>query len=345
MNAPTTKSLLNDLRDLILQARRDVARSVNSSLVLLYWKVGERIRKEILQEKRAAYGKEIVSTLSSQLMPEFGEGFGVRNLFRMIRFAEVFRDEQIVSTLSSQLGWSHFVQIIPLKDDLQREFYAAMSRIEGWSVRQLREKIGGMLFERTALSKKPAELIKQEIAAAREQDRITPDLVFRDPYFLNFLGLRDTFSERDLEEAILRDLESFILEIGIGFSFVARQKRITVDGEDYYLDLLFYHRKLRRLVAIELKLGKFKASDKGQMELYLRWLNKYERQSGEESPIGLILCADKSDEHVELLQLGKSGIRVAAYMTDLPPRRLLEEKLHNAIAMAKGRLERDENGK
>jgi predicted nuclease of restriction endonuclease-like (RecB) superfamily len=345
MNAPTTKSLLNDLRDLILQARRDVARSVNSSLVLLYWKVGERIRKEILQEKRAAYGKEIVSTLSSQLMPEFGEGFGVRNLFRMIRFAEVFRDEQIVSTLSSQLGWSHFVQIIPLKDDLQREFYAAMSRIEGWSVRQLREKIGGMLFERTALSKKPAELIKQEIAAAREQDRITPDLVFRDPYFLNFLGLRDTFSERDLEEAILRDLESFILEIGIGFSFVARQKRITVDGEDYYLDLLFYHRKLRRLVAIELKLGKFKAADKGQMELYLRWLNKYERQSGEESPIGLILCADKSDEHVELLQLGKSGIRVAAYMTDLPPRRLLEEKLHNAIAMAKGRLERDENGK
>ena len=344
MTAPTTKSLLNDLRDLILQARRDVARSVNSSLVLLYWKVGERIRKEILQEKRAAYGKEIVSTLSTQLVPEFGEGFGVRNLFRMIRFAEVFRDEQIVSTLSSQLGWSHFVQIIPLKDDLQREFYAAMSRIEGWSVRQLRKKISGMLFERTALSKKPAELIKQEIAAAREQDRITPDLVFRDPYFLNFLGLRDTFSERDLEEAILWDLESFILEIGTGFSFVARQKRITVDGEDYYLDLLFYHRKLRRLVAIELKLGKFKAADKGQMELYLRWLNKYERQSGEESPIGLILCADKSDEHVELLQLGKSGIRVAAYMTDLPPRRLLEEKLHNAIAMAKGRLERDENG-
>jgi predicted nuclease of restriction endonuclease-like (RecB) superfamily len=343
MNAPTTKSLLNDLRDLILQARRDVARSVNSSLVLLYWKVGERIRKEILHEKRAAYGKEIVSTLSTQLVPEFGDGFGVRNLFRMIRFAEVFPDEQIVSTLSSQLGWSHFVQIIPLKDDLQREFYAAMSRIEGWSVRQLREKISGMLFERTALSKKPTELIRQEIAAAREQDKITPDLIFRDPYFLNFLGLRDTFSEKDLEEAILRELESFILEIGIGFSFVARQKRITVDGEDYYLDLLFYHRKLRRLVAIELKLGKFKAADKGQMELYLRWLNKHERQASEESPIGLILCADKSDEHVELLQLGKSGIRVAAYMTDLPPRRLLEEKLHNAIAMAKGRLEQDEN--
>ena len=248
-------------------------------------------------------------TLSAQLMPEFGVGFGARNLFRMIRFAEVFPDEAIVSTLSTQLGWSHFVQIIPLKDDLQREFYAAMCRIEGWSVRQLRDKIGGMLFERTALSKKPALLIKQELAAAREQDKITPDLVFRDPYFLNFLGLKDTFSEKDLEEAILRDLEGFILEIGVGFTFVTRQKRISVDGEDYYLDLLFYHRKLRRLVAIELKLGKFKAADKGQMELYLRWLDKYERQPGEESPVGLILCSDKSAEHVELLQLSKSGIR------------------------------------
>ena len=222
MDAPTTKNLLSDLRGLILRTRQDVARTVNSSLVLLYWKIGQRVRTEILEEKRAAYGKEIVATLSSQLMPEFGEGFGARNLFRMIRFAEVFPDEKIVSTLSSQLGWSHFVQIIALKDDLQREFYAAVSRIEGWSVRQLRAKISGMLFERTALSKKPTELIKQEIVAAREQDQITPDLVFRDPYLLNFLGLKDAFSEKDLEEAILRDLENFILEIGVGFSFVAR---------------------------------------------------------------------------------------------------------------------------
>jgi len=222
VDAPTTKNLLSDLRGLILRTRQDVARTVNSSLVLLYWKIGQRVRTEILEEKRAAYGKEIVATLSSQLMPEFGEGFGARNLFRMIRFAEVFPDEKIVSTLSSQLGWSHFVQIIALKDDLQREFYAAVSRIEGWSVRQLRAKISGMLFERTALSKKPTELIKQEIVAAREQDQITPDLVFRDPYLLNFLGLKDAFSEKDLEEAILRDLENFILEIGVGFSFVAR---------------------------------------------------------------------------------------------------------------------------
>ena len=278
-------------------------------------------------------------TLSAQLVPEFGEGFSKRNLFRMIRFAEVFPVEQIVATLSTQLGWSHFVEIVPLKDDLQRNFYAEMCRIERWSVRTLRQKISGMLFERTALSKKPAELAKQELIKLREEDKLTPDLVFRDPYFLDFLGLKDTYSEKDLETAILRELEAFILELGVGFSFVARQKRMTVDDEDYYLDLLFYHRKLRRLVAIDLKLGKFQAADKGQMELYLRWLEKYEKQPEEDPPIGLILCADKSEEQIKLLQLDKGGIRVAAYLTALPPRKLLQRKLHEAILLAQARLE------
>lgn len=217
-----------------------------------------------------------------------------------------------------------------------------MCRIEGWSTRTLEKKISGMLFERTALSKKPAELAKQELDLLREEDKLTPDLVFRDPYFLDFLGLEDTYSEKDLEAAILRELETFILEIGVGFTFVARQKRITVDDVDYYLDLLFFHRKLRRLVAIELKLDKFKAEHKGQMELYLRWLEKNEQQPEEKSPIGLILCANKSDEHVELLQLSKSGIRVATYLTELPPRELLQQKLHEAIKLAKARLNRGE---
>ena len=286
-------TLFQDLRSLIVETRQDVARQVNSALVLLYWRVGQRIHQEILKEKRAEYGEEIVPTLSAQLVAEFGEGFSKRNLFRMIRFAGGFPAKQIVSTLSTQLGWSHFVEIIPLKDELQRDFYAEMCRIERWSVRTLRQKISGMLFERTALSKKPVELAKQELIKLREEDKLTPDLVFRDPYFLDFLGLKDTYSEKDLETAILRELEAFILELGVGFSFVARQKRITVDDEDYYLELLFYHRKLRRLVAIDLKLGKFQAADKGQMELYLRWLEKYEQQRGEDSPIGLILCADK----------------------------------------------------
>jgi predicted nuclease of restriction endonuclease-like (RecB) superfamily len=236
------------------------------------------------------------------------------------------------------LGWSHFVEIIPLKDELQRDFYAEMCRVERWSVRTLRQKIGGMLFERTALSRKPGELAKQELAALRDEDKLTPDLVFRDPYFLDFLGLKDTYNEKDLEAAILREMEAFILELGVGFTFLARQKRITVDDTDYYLDLLFFHRKLRRLVAIELKMGKFRAADKGQMELYLRWLEKYEQQEKEESPIGLILCAGKSEEHVELLQLERSGIRVAEYMTELPPRDLLRKKLHEAIILARARL-------
>ena len=306
---------------------------------MLYWEIGQRIRTEILKSARVTYGDEIVPTLSAQLVLDFGGGFSKRNLFRMIRFAEVFPERQIVATLSAQLGWSHFVEIIPLDDPLKRDFYAEMCRIERWSVRILRAKVQGMLFERTALSKKPAKLAEQELAALREEDRLTPDMVFRDPYFLDFLGLSDTYSEKDLEAAILRELEKFILELGVGFAFLDRQKRITIDGDDYYLDLLFYHRKLRRLIAIELKIGKFTAADKGQIELYLRWLEKHEQHPGEETPLGLVLCTDKSEEHVELLRLDKSGIRVASYLTDLPPRALLHKKLHEAVLNARSRLE------
>jgi len=217
-----------------------------------------------------------------------------------------------------------------------------MCRIERWSVRTLQQKINGMLFERTALSKKPEKLARQELAALREEGRLTPDLVFRDPYLLDFLGLKDTYAEKDLEAAILRELKAFILELGAGFAFVARQKRITIDGQDYYLDLLFYHRGLRRLVAIGLKLGQFQAAHKGEMELYLRWLERHEQRPGEESPLGLILCAGKSDGHVELLRLDESGIRVSAYLTELPPRKLLEKKLHDAVRAAHARLEAQE---
>jgi predicted nuclease of restriction endonuclease-like (RecB) superfamily len=336
---PLSGDLIGDIRRLIEAARHNVAAAVNTGLTLLYWQIGSRIRQDILKEKRAGYGEEIVPTLSAQLVPEFGTGFGVRNLFRMIKFAEVFADEKIVSTLSRQLSWSHFVEIIPLTGDLQRDFYAEMCRVERWSVRALRKKIDGMLYERTAISKKSEELVEKELTTLRKEDILTPDLVFRDPYFLDFLGLKDTFSEKDLESAILREMESFILELGAGFSFVARQKRITVDSEDYYLDLLFFHRKLKRLIAIELKLGKFKAAYKGQMELYLRWLEKYEKELSEETPLGLILCAGKNSEQIELLELDKSSIKVAEYMTELPKRELLEQKLHKAVELARKRLE------
>jgi predicted nuclease of restriction endonuclease-like (RecB) superfamily len=331
--------LLADVRRLILQTREAVAQAVNSALVLLYWQIGQRIRTEVLKEKRATYGDEICSTLSNKLRGEFGEGFSRPNLTRMIRFAEVFPDREIVAVLSRHLGWSHFVEIIPLDDQLQRDFYAEMCRFERWSVRTLRERIRGMLYERTALSRKPDELIIRELTALREQNEITPDLVFRDPYVLDFLGLADTYSEKDLESAILREIERFILEMGAGFAFIDRQMRVVIDGKDFWIDLLFYHRKLRRLVAIDLKLGAFEAADKGQMELYLRWLEKHEMQPGEETPIGLILCADKSEEQVELLQLDRSGIRVASYLTELPPLPLFQKKLHQAVRLAKARLQ------
>ena len=336
--APATDRLFDDVRELIESTRQHVAQTVNSTLVTLYWHIGDRIRQEILKTDRAAYGEQIIVTLSRQLTDQYGRGFNRPNLFRMIRFAEAFPDENIVSALRRQLSWTHFREIIALDDTLKRDFYAEMCRIERWSTRTLHAKIEGMLYERTAISKKPEEVVRQDLQALSEKDQLSPDLVFRDPYFLDFLGLKDTYRERDLEQAILRELESFILELGSDFAFVARQKRITVDHEDYYLDLLFYHRRLRRLVAIDLKLGRFQAADKGQMELYLRWLQEYESRPDEEPPIGLILCANKSAEHVRLLRLEAAGIRVAQYLTELPPKELLDRKLHDAIRLAREQL-------
>lgn len=330
--------ILGDIRALINSARWQTAQTVNTGLVMLHWSIGKRIREDILNEKRAGYGEKIVHTLSAQLTLEYGRGFTERNLFNMMRFAEVFPDSEIVHTLCAQLSWSHFRLIIYLKDDLQRNFYAEMCRIEKWNVRALEKKIGGMLFERTALSKKPEKLAALEIKKLRQEDRLTPDLIFKDPYFLDFLGLKGAYQEKDIESAILREMESFILELGTGFAFMARQKRMQIGGNDYYLDLLFYHRGLRRLVAIELKLDEFKPEFKGQMELYLRWLEKYEQQPSENSPIGLILCAGGAHEEIELLQINKSGIKVAEYMTELPPRKVLEKKLHDAIIAARERL-------
>ena len=339
VSALTGGPLLSDVRGLILQAREHVARAVDARLCTLHWHIGHRIRRDILKERRAGYGERIVSSLATQLEAEFGRGFGRRNLFRMIRFAEVFPDQRIVSALMTQLGWTHFLHIIPIDDPLKRDFYAEMCRIEGWNTRTLARKIQAMLFERTALSRKPAKLGAIELRQLREEDKLSPDLVFRDPYILDFLGLKDSYAEKDLEAAILREMEAFILELGVGFSFVARQKRMQIDDKDYYLDLLFYHRKLRRLVGIELKIGDFEAGDKGQMELYLNWLKRYECEPEEAEPLGIILCAGKSHQHVELLELARSGIHVASYWTKVLPKKELERKLHDAVRLARARLE------
>jgi predicted nuclease of restriction endonuclease-like (RecB) superfamily len=331
-------ALLADVRGLIAEARAGVARAVDAGLTTLYWHVGQRIRQDILKGKRAEYSEQIVSALSAQLEQEFGRGFGTRNLFRMVRFAEVFPDPKIVSALRTQLGWTHFRAIIALGDPVKRDFYAEMCRLEGWSTRTLEKKIASMLYERTTLSRKPDKLIRQEVKQLREEDKVTPDLVFRDPYVLDFLGLKDTYAEKDLEAAILREMESFILELGVGFCFVARQLRMQIDDRDYYLDLLFYHRKLCRLIAIELKIGQFEAADKGQMELYLGWLKRYAAEPQEAAPLGMILCAGKSTEHVALLELEKSGIHVASYWTELLPKKELERKLHEAVRLARSRF-------
>ncbi|MDQ7296540.1 PDDEXK nuclease domain-containing protein, partial [Stenotrophomonas sp. Sm2017] len=313
--------------------------TVNSELTMLYWRIGQRIRTQVLDGRRGAYGKEVLPTLAAQLVKEYGGSFAEQNLRRMVQFAATFPDEQILVSLIRELSWTHFIALIPLKDPLQRDYYAQMASTERWSVRTLRERIDSMLYERTALSQKPGETIAQELAKMRDAQRMSPALVMRDPYILDFLGLRDTWQEGDLEAAIIREMESFLLELGAGFSFVARQKRIQIDGEDFHLDLLFYNRKLRRLVAVELKVGEFKAAFKGQMELYLRWLDKHEREPEEASPLGIILCTGKKREQIELLELDKSGIHVAEYLTALPPRGVLVERLQQATQRARLQIE------
>lgn len=334
---PAPNALLSELRGLIEAARQQVAQAANATQTMLYWHVGLRVQREVLKNERAEYGEQIVSTLSTQLVAEYGRAFGVRSLRRMVQFAEVFPDEEIVLSLSQHLSWSHFIEILPLKQPLEREYYAELCRLERWSVRTLRERIASQLYLRTAIAKQPEAVVNAEISHLRNGGQMTPDFVFRDPYMLDFLGLPQAYSERDLEDAILREMERFLLELGVGFTFVARQKRISVGADDFYLDLLFYHRYLKRLVAVELKLEKFQPAHKGQMELYLRWLDQYDRATGEEAPIGLILCAAKDAEQVKLMDMEASNIHVAEYLAHIPDVKVLQAQLHRAVELARER--------
>jgi predicted nuclease of restriction endonuclease-like (RecB) superfamily len=330
--------IVSELKDIISNSKFKAAQSVNHILTIMYWDIGNKISKEILKDSRAEYGKSIVVTVSRQLVLEFGRSFEEKNLRRMIQFAQTFEKEKVVS-LSRELSWSHFLVLLPIKEQLKQDFYFQMSKNERWSVRILKERVNSMLFERTAISKKPDELIKHEIQALAEGN-IQANILLKDPYILDFLDLKDRYLEKDLEDAILRQLEEFLLELGNGFTFVARQKRVQLDNDDFYIDLLFYNRKLKKLIAIDLKIGDFKAEYKGQMELYLRWLNKYERQEDEGSPIGIILCTGKKEEQIELLELDKSNIHVAEYLTVLPPKEVLRAKLNQAIEISKDKLNR-----
>lgn len=323
-------TLLTDISELIENSKQQVAVAVNSSLTLLFWQIGKRINDEILQNQRADYGKQIVGTLANDLEAKYGRNFNEKNVRRMIRFAQEFPDLNILPPLVAKLSWSHFLELFPLKSMESKLYYAQNSIEQNWGKRELRNQIAKKSFERT-------EIANAQISVSR------PDLMntFKDPYLLDFLNLKNTYLEHDLEKAILQELETFILEMGKGFAFLERQKRMIIDGDDFYLDLLFYNRKLKRLVAIELKLGKFEAAHKGQLELYLKWLNKYEKQEGENEPIGLILCAESNKEQVELLEMHKDGIMVAEYWTALPPKAELEAKLHQLLIDAKELIERN----
>ena len=331
--------LFEEVRQLIDAAKQRAAVAVNAELTLLYWNIGRRIRTEVLQEQRGAYGTQAIASLSQQLTQTYGRGWSEKQLRHCLHFAEIFTDEAIISALRRQLTWTHFKTLMYIDNPLKRDFYTEICRIEGWSSRQLRERVDSMLYERTALSRKPEDAIRQDLAKLRQDQQLSPEVLFKDPYVLDFLDLGDRYLETDLENAILREMERFLLEMGAGFTFVARQKRLQIDDDDFYIDLLFYNHKLKRLVAIELKLGNFRPEYKSQMELYLRWLSKHDQEPDEEPPLGIILCAGKKQEQIELLELNKSGIHVAEYLTVLPPKEVLQAKLQDAIATARYRLQ------
>lgn len=332
MSKELNSVLFNELTKIIEQGKLQLVARVNSILTITYWQIGKKINDHILKNERAEYGEQVVKNVAKDLENKFGRSYTLRNVRRMMQFAEQFDDIKIVSSLMTQLSWTHFLELFPLKSMEQKIYYAQKYIEENWSKRVLIYQIQRKAFER------------KEIATLQTINELQ-DLqnTFKDPYFLDFLGLKDGYLENDLEAAIIKEIENFILELGVGFSFIERQKRIILDGRDFYLDLLFFHRKLKRLVAIELKIGEFKPAYKGQMELYLKWLNKYEKQEGENNPIGLILCAGKSNEQIELLEMHKDGIMVAEYWTELPPKKQLEQKLHTLLIEATERIKQIKN--
>jgi predicted nuclease of restriction endonuclease-like (RecB) superfamily len=290
--------LIGQVSTLIESANTFVNKAINQSMVLLYWQIGKTIQDELLKYDKPEYGKQVMQNLAIKLSEQYGIGYSYRTLYRMTHFYDCVEDQNILTTVLSKLSWSHILEILKIKEPLKQEFYISMCSSENWSVRELSGRIDSMLFERTAISKLPEKTIVNDLKQLREKKEMSVNLFVKDPYVLDFLGLKDTFSENDLELSILVELQQFILEFGNDFAFLARQKRITIDQEDYFID-------------------------------------KYEKQEGENAPIGLLLCSEKSDKMVELLELDKSGIHVATYLTELPPVAVFESKIQQSIALAK----------
>ena len=329
-----TELIFQGIQNIIEKARTKVSTFLNTETTLLNWKIGNYINQQLIQENRADYGDKIIATLSQQLTLNYGKGYSYSALTRMCKISRVFNSE-IIATLSQQLSWSHLIELASIDDETKRFFFTQLCVFERWSVRELREKTDSMLFERTAIATKPEQTIYEALQNLKEEKILDPELVFKNSYVLNFLNLPADYSESDLEKALVNNLQQFLLELGNGFAFLEKQKRISIDAVDYHLDLLFYHRKLKRLIAIDLKLGKFKPKYKSQMELYLRWLQKNDMQQGEEKPIGLLLCSEGNTEHIELLMLDEKEIRVAQYLTELPSKEWFADKMHRSLEIAK----------
>ena len=324
------EGLFTYLSQLVEQARRVASTQANAILTIRNWLMGRAINTNILHHTRAGYGKQIYVTLSHKLTERFGIGFDQPNVSRMMKFAELYPDYEICVSLAHKLSWSHIVAILPLESEQARAFYINETTTKRLGVRDLRKAIARKSFERR-------EIANSQIPEGSAVPRDT----FTDPMILDLLGLHDGYLEKDLEAAILHDMKDFLMEVGQGFTFVASQKRMPVtSNKEYILDLLFYSRPLKRLIAVELKLGEFKPAYMGQMEAYLKWLDKYERQEGEEAPIGLILCSQADRDEIEFLELDKDRIVVAEYWTMLPPKAELEIKLHQIVRDAQERLTR-----
>ena len=338
INNQTVDNVSNNLylgvTNIIDHARQEVVVYVNKHANMMFWHIGQYINEDMGYKQYSAYGGKILATLSQRLTERYGKGYSYSAVTRMMKVAQCYSDEEMFATLSQTLTWSHFLELVTIEDDTKRLFYQQMSIAEHWSIRQLREKQDGMAYERSLLAVKPEDEIVKTLERVTPT-HMEPDAVLRNSYVLDFLGLNRYYTEKELEDAIARQLEGFILELGQGFAFLERQKRFTIDGTDYYLDLLFYHRKLKCLVAIDLKLGKFKPEYKGQMELYLKYMQKHDMQLDENPPIGLLLCSEGNTEHIELMMLNEDRIKVAQYLTCLPDKQWFVDKLNRSILIAK----------
>ena len=327
-------SLYRGVAEIIDDAQHVVVVYVNKHANLMFWHIGHFINEDLGYRKYSAYGDKIIATLSQRLTNHYGKGYTYSAVTRMMKVARIYHDEEMFATLSQTLTWSHFLELISIEDGTKRLFYQQMGIAEHWSVRQLRDKQDQMVYERSLLAAKPEDDIVKTLEKV-SPTHMEPDAVLRNSYVLDFLGLSGYYSEEDLEAAIAKQLEAFILELGQGFAFLERQKRFSIDGTDYYLDMLFYHRKLKCLVAIDLKLGKIKPQYKGQMELYLKYLQKHDMQPDENPPIGLLLCSEGNTEHIELMMLNEDRIKVAQYLTCLPNKQWFIDKLNRSILIAK----------